>query len=122
MIDITNQLPRSVDIDGFGFGVQMLKRSGLNSSSRDKRVDFVLLQSDHSPEFVCGNRTLINELVERAQRDAKTRRGIPGAQPSDLGLAHVHTLPPDYWRSITGFQSIPTHSTSYSSETRETLR
>ena len=62
----------------------MLERAWFDATALDERVDFLLLQSDHSPESVGGQQSFVDEAVERAVRDAEALRGSRRLQPSDL--------------------------------------
>jgi hypothetical protein len=109
---MTAELSQSArfNVGGFGLGIQVLQRAWFDSSTGNEGVDLVLLQSNDSPELVRRDRAFINEFVESAQRDTESRSGFASAQPSNFGLTHNHTLPPDYWSSITGFHGFPTLS------------
>ena len=65
-------------------GVEVLERAGFDATALDERVDFLLLQSDHSPEAVGGKQSFVDEPVERAIRDAEPLGGGRGREPSDL--------------------------------------
>lgn len=85
--------PGLVDVEGLGVGVQMFQGARFDPSAVDEQVNLVFLQPDYPPELVCRQRTFIDELVERPQRDAQARRSVACAQPPDPRRTHVLSVP-----------------------------
>lgn len=75
---------KSVDIDGFCFGVQVLQRAWFNPGAGDKGVNFLFLQPDHSAELVSGQLAFIDEFVQGTKRHPETACRIVGRQPAEV--------------------------------------
>jgi hypothetical protein len=82
-------MSRSVFAD-FGLGVEMLQRARLDADRSDERIDLAFLQTDHSAELVRREVALVDELVQRAEGDAKPFGGVCGAEPADLTRHRAH--------------------------------
>ena len=73
-----------------GVGVQVIKRSRSDTRRRNEGIDFVLAQSDHPAEFVCGDGTLVDELVKGSQRNPEAFGGLIRAQPMLFRSHEIH--------------------------------
>jgi hypothetical protein len=75
-----------------GLRIQMFEGPWLDTGSADEGIHLMLLQADHTTELVRGDQTLVDELVQRSERNAQTLCSIGGAEPVDVRGRHSARL------------------------------
>jgi hypothetical protein len=75
-----------------GIRVEMIERARLDFGSGNESVHFMFSKADHTPKLVRRDATFVNELVQRAQRNAQAIGGLICAQPTLVSGSHRDTL------------------------------
>src|SRR4051812_47159903 len=71
-----------------GVGIEVLQLAGLDARLGDEVVDFVLLETDHTPELVGGKLPLVDEPVQRSHGHAEPARCLASAHPANVDSCH----------------------------------